>query len=71
VSVVLDKVADMNHFIPLRLMGVRIVMCPHLGRDSVYVPHYQLLVIDADLSDQRCEEIACDVLGLAVHRLAA
>ncbi len=46
-------------------------MCPHLGQDSVYVPSHMLLVIDADLSDQRCEEIACDVLGLAVARMAA
>lgn len=61
----------MSHFIPLRLMGVRIVTCPHLGQDSVYVPSHMLLVIDADLSDQRCEEIACDVLGLAVARMAA
>lgn len=61
----------MNHFIPLRLMGVRIVKCPHLGQDSVYVPSCMLLVIDADLSEERCEEIACDVLGLAIHRMAA
>lgn len=61
----------MNHFIPLRLMGVRIVKCPQLGRDSVYFHRYELLVIDADLSEDDCERVACQALGLAVARMAA
>lgn len=61
----------MNHFIPLRLMGVRIVMCPHLGQDSVYFPSHNLLVIDADLSVDHFEEIACEALGLVAAGLAA
>lgn len=60
----------MNHFIPLRLMGVRIVMCPHLGQDSVWLPKHRLLVVDADLSPDDAEDVACQALGAAASLLA-
>lgn len=60
----------MHHFIPLGLMGVRVVRCPQLGRDSVYFHRFALLVIDEDLTPAQCERVACEVLGMAVSALA-
>lgn len=61
----------MEHFTALALMGIRVVRCPDLGRESVYFHRYALLVVDADLSLDDCERIACEALGLAVARMAA
>ena len=61
----------MTHFIPLELLGVRVVRCPDLGQESVYFHRFDLLVIDADLSEEDCERVACQALGLAVARMAA
>lgn len=69
-SVVLDNVPDMDHFIPLGLMGVRVVRCPQLGQDSVWCPDFQLLVVDADLSPDDAEDVACQALGALVSLLA-
>lgn len=70
-SVVLDNLRVMHHFIPLELMGVRVVRCPQLGRESVYFHRFDLLVVDADLSPDDCERVACAALGLAVAQMAA
>lgn len=70
-SVVLDNVRAMDHFIPLGLMGVRVVRCPQLGRESVYFHRFDLLVIDADLTPDQSERVACEALGLAVARMTA
>lgn len=70
-SAALDNVRGMDHFIPLGLMGVRVVRCPQLGRESVYFHRFQLLVVDADLSPDDSERVACEALGLAVARMAA
>ena len=54
----------MTHFVTLGLLGIRVLQCPDLGRDSVYFPDYDLFVVDADLSVDRREQLACEALGL-------
>lgn len=60
----------MEHFTALGLMGVRVVRCPSLGRDSVFLASYQLLIVDADLSPDDCEDVACQVLGRVASLMA-
>lgn len=60
----------MTHFVTLGLLGIRVLQCPDLGRDSVYFPDYDLFVVDADLSVDRREQLACEALGLVTATLA-
>lgn len=60
----------MGTFTALELMGIRVVKCPRLGRDSVWLPDYRLLVVDADLSPDDAEDVTCQVLGAVVDLLA-
>lgn len=54
---------------PLTLLGVRVLQCVDLGQESVYIPRQRILVVDADLTEERCEEISCEALGIAVARM--
>lgn len=63
--------SDLDPFASVRMFGVKVVRCPDLGQDSVYFHRFELLVVDADLSAEDAEDVACQVLGMVVDKLAA
>ena len=58
-------------FATVAMLGVKVVRCPDLGQDSVYFRRFDLLVVDADLSAEDAEDVACQALGAVVDQLAA
>ncbi len=62
--------SDLEPFAAVAMLGVKLVRCPDLGRESVYFHRFDLLVVDADLSPDDCERVACAALGLVVARMA-
>ena len=62
--------SDLDPFAALAMLGVKVVRCPDLGRESVYFHRFDLFVVDADLSPDDSERVACEALGLVVARMA-
>lgn len=57
-------------FAAVAMLGVKVIRCPDLGQDSVWLPDFQLLVVAADLSSGDAEDVACQALGAVVDHLA-